>query len=111
MQKKYIEQLKKELEIDGWFGSTEKLESIINRIEKEISIERFLELSKIKSSTSRIGELKLNKIFDIFKEEVLKYAVSFKYYSYNERSIKIIFFNGPDDEFIEYVFHSIDDLS
>lgn len=109
MDKKYIEKLKDQLSIDGWNGSIEKLDTIITTIEKEINIERFLFLAKLKMTIKTKDSNILDKIFEDFKDEVIKSSSLFKHYSYNESNIRITFFDSDGDDFIEYVFHSMDD--
>lgn len=113
MDKKYVEKIRDHLVVDGWKGSTDKLESVIHDIEKEIYTERFLFLSRLKTQVKFKNSEILDIIFEDFKNEIIEKSKLFSFYSYNENNISITFFNKKDNEYIEYieyVFHSLNDF-
>lgn len=106
MNEESIIKLRECLMVDGWTGSVNDLTSIIEKIEKDAAIKKFIFFAKSRYEKSFKDMKKNNKAFVQLENDVIQASTEFDYYSYHQMANCLLFFNGPEKnkEFVEYKF-------
>jgi hypothetical protein len=111
MNEASIIKLRECLMVDGWTGSVSDLTSIIEKIEKDETIKKFIFFAKSRYEKS-FKDIKKNKeAFLKLENDVIQASTEFDYYTYFQTANCICFFNGPEKnkEFVEYKFGELSD--
>lgn len=82
--------------VDGWTGSVSDLTSIIEKIEKDETIKKFIFFAKSRYEKSFDDIKKNNKAFIQLENDVIQASTEFDYYTYFHGANCLCFFNGPE---------------
>jgi hypothetical protein len=106
MNEESIIKLRDCLMVDGWTGSVSDLTSIIEKIEKDETIKKFIFFAKSRYEKSFDDITQNNKAFIQLENDVIQSSTEFDYYTYFHGANCLCFFNGPEKnkEFVEYKF-------
>jgi hypothetical protein len=99
------------LMVDGWTGSVTDLTSIIERVEKDADIKKFIFFAKSRYEKAFKDIKNNNKAFIQLENDVIQASTEFDFYNYHEKANCLLFFNGPEKnkEFVEYKFGNLSD--